>query len=199
MPMATMVSTPAARARSITASRSASNCSLSRWQWESISIHHYFRRAPMGTSSRKLARTRDCRLRAMRLRSCLAIRCLAVCAGRGWRRSRLCVRPGLRVYRRRRCRPRCCAVWARRCRRAGAGVCRILTAAASNTMPTRRSTFRKSSMVIDGSRTLRRLRHRFLPSNGLLAGVFFDFQILHFFDGNFRVGAREDAASVPRA
>ena len=32
VPMATMRSTPAARARSITASRSASNCALSRWQ-----------------------------------------------------------------------------------------------------------------------------------------------------------------------
>src|SRR5581483_2407774 len=38
LPMATMFSTPAARARSSTDWRSALNCSISRWAWESTNM-----------------------------------------------------------------------------------------------------------------------------------------------------------------
>ncbi len=46
--------------------------------------------------------------------------------------------------------------------------------------------------IVDGDRRRRfRLRYRF-AKHGLLAGVFFDFQFFHFFDGDFWVGSGED-------
>ena len=67
VPIASMCSTPAASARSITASRSASNWSLSRWQCESISITSGALRPERLRGSPPAP---ACRLRATRPRSC---------------------------------------------------------------------------------------------------------------------------------
>ena len=107
VPMAIMRSTPAASARSITCSRSASNFSSSRWQCESTSVH--FRRAPDRDVFEEAGQHRLAAFDATPPRSCRSIRCRAACAAADSRRSPPCGRPAAPARRLRRCRPRWCA------------------------------------------------------------------------------------------
>ena len=110
------------------------------------------------------------------------------------RRSRLCGRPALPA-----CRPRdagddAARLAARRCRRAGAAACRTFDGlAASLHDADAQIDFHE---IVDGDVGVVpgcRRRATVLPNNGLLARVFFDFELPHLFDGELwrrRAGRR---------
>ena len=191
VPIATIRSTPASSARSITASRSASKGRRPDGSGNR-SLHDSAARPP-GTSSRKPASTGFAAFDATPPRSCRSIRCRAVCAAQIRDDHYFAAHQFLRLVGRGDAGHDACAACASpistfRCSSLSAP----FTGSAESTWATRRSTFAKSSMVIVGVRRpsaagggVRLLAHHFV-----LPRLLYDFQLAHLLDGGLSRPAR---------